>query len=197
MFIKKSKRLLHQISILVLIITIIPLFTFSSLSKKVIRKKDLNILLLTIDTLRADRVGYSGFNIETPHLDSLAFGGARFMNAVCQVPLTLPSHASILTGTNPPFHGIKNNGPYYLDEKITTLAEILKENDYLTAAFVGAFPLDSQFGLNQGFNLYDDKFKNPDYLKGYEPQRTAEQVYDSAVKLLKLTIRLVPVRPLH
>ena len=75
---------------------------------------------------------------------------------------------------------------YYLKENLTTLAEILKERGYQTAAFIGAFPLDSQFGLNQGFNLYDDKFKNPDYLKGYEPQRTAEQVYDSAVKLLKL-----------
>jgi len=185
MFINKSKRLLHQISILILIITIIPLFTFPSLTKKVKRKKDLNVLLLTIDTLRADRVGYSGFNIETPHLDSLAFGGARFMNAVCQVPLTLPSHASILTGTNPPFHGIKNNGPYYLDEKITTLAEILKKNDYLTAAFVAAFPLDSQLGLDQGFDIYDDQYNTPEYLKPHGPQRLAEDVFKSAAHWLK------------
>jgi arylsulfatase A-like enzyme/tetratricopeptide (TPR) repeat protein len=140
----------------------------------------LNVLLITLDTIRADRLGYSGYNIQTPHLDALAFGGARFMNAVCQVPLTLPSHASILTGTNPPFHQIKNNGTYFLDENLITLAEILKQEGYQTAAFIGAFPLASQFGLDQGFDLYDDGFKNPDHLKGYEPQRIAEQVFDRA-----------------
>ncbi|MFQ6070776.1 MAG: sulfatase-like hydrolase/transferase [Candidatus Aminicenantales bacterium] len=147
---------------------------------KVLRHKGLNVMLITIDTLRADRVGYSGYSIQTPNLDSLAYGGARFMNAFCQVPLTLPSHASILTGTNPPFHRIKNNGTYYLKAEFTTLAEVLKQAGYQTAAFVGAFPLDSQFGLNQGFDFYDDRFENPDYLKGYEPQRTAQQVYKAA-----------------
>lgn len=148
--------------------------------RKVIRREGLNVLLITLDTLRADRVGYSGYAVETPHLDFLARGGARFMNAVCQVPLTLPSHASILTGTNPPFHMVKNNGTYILRQNATTLAEILRGKNYETAAFIGAFPLDSQFGLDQGFSLYDDQFKNPAYLAGYEPQRTAEQVYGAA-----------------
>jgi len=153
--------------------------------RKIIRREDLNVLLITIDTLRADRVGYSGYAVETPHLDFLACGGARFMNAVCQVPLTLPSHASILTGTNPPFHKVKNNGTYFLRENDTTLAEILRERNYETAAFIGAFPLDSQFGLDQGFGLYDDQFKNPEYLAGYEPQRTAEQVTGAAAAWLE------------
>ncbi|UCC39774.1 MAG: tetratricopeptide repeat protein [Candidatus Aminicenantes bacterium] len=165
-------------------ITTTPLFSFSLSAKKVKKNKNLNVLLLTIDTLRADRVGYSGFNIDTPNLNSLAFGGARFMNAVCQAPLTLPSHASIFTGTNPPFHGIKNNGPYYLDKKITTLAEILKKKGYLTAAFVGAFPVDSQFGLDQGFDIYDDQYNTPEYLKPHGPQRLAEDVFKSAAHWL-------------
>ena len=177
-----TKRFLSCfVYIIVAVLFIFLLFLYPSYFKTedtVVKNKDLNVLLITIDTIRADRVGYSGYDIETPHLDSLAHGGARFMNAICQVPLTLPSHASILTGTNPPFHQIKNNGTYYLKESFKTLTEILKEKGYQTAAFIGAFPLDSQFGLDQGFDIYDDEFRNPDHLKGYEPQRVAEQVYD-------------------
>jgi arylsulfatase A-like enzyme/cytochrome c-type biogenesis protein CcmH/NrfG len=179
----KGKRLLPLIVIVLRI-----LFSAGACSpksdRKVIQREDLNVLLITIDTLRADRVGYSGYAVKTPNLDLLARGGAQFMNAVCQVPLTLPSHASILTGTNPPFHQVKNNGTYALRQSDTTLAEILRERGYETAAFIGAFPLDSQFGLDQGFGLYDDNFKNPDYLAGYEPQRTAEQVFDAAAAWL-------------
>jgi len=157
----------------------------AKMERKVINREDLNVFLITIDTLRADRVGYSGYAVETPHLDLLARGGARFMNAVCQVPLTLPSHASILTGMNPPFHKVKNNGTYFLRENDTTLAEILRQRNYKTAAFIGAFPLDSQFGLDQGFSVYDDQFKNPASLAGYEPQRTAEQVTGAAAAWLE------------
>lgn len=157
---------------------------FPSSPKKVKKDENLNVLLLTIDTIRADRVGYAGFDIETPNLDYLASKGAAFMDAVCQVPLTLPSHVSILTGTNPPFHKIRNNSPYYVSQDLTTLAEILKEKGWATAAFVGAFVLDSRFGLDQGFDLYDDQFETPEYLKPYEPQRLAEDVYDSSARWL-------------
>lgn len=143
-------------------------------------KGGLNVLLITIDTIRADRVGFYGYPIETPGMDFLAEEGACFMNALCQAPLTLPSHASIMTGTNPTFHQIKNNGTYYLKERFTTLAEVLRENGYRTAAFIGAFPLHAKFGLDQGFELYDDEFDNPAYLEGYELQRTAENVCSSA-----------------
>lgn len=155
------------------------IFPLYSLAEKIRKDENLNVLLLTIDTLRADRVGYAGFDIETPNLDLLASKGVAFMDAVCQVPLTLPSHVSILTGTNPPFHGLKNNGPFSLSPDLTTLAEILKENGYTTAAFVGAFVLDSRFGLDQGFEFYDDQFETPEYLKSFEPQRLAEDVYNS------------------
>lgn len=171
-------------AILISIMSVALVLTGSSLADKVKRQKDLNVLLLTIDTLRADRVGYCGYDIETPHLDSLAFGGTAFLNAVCQVPLTLPSHASILTGTNPPFHGIKNNGQY-VSAEMTTLAEILSENGYIPAAFIGAFPVDSQFGLDQGFELYDDDYNTPEYLQPHGPQRLAEAVFSSAAQWLR------------
>jgi arylsulfatase A-like enzyme/Tfp pilus assembly protein PilF len=171
-------------AILISIMSVSLVLPGSCLADKVKRQKDLNVLLLTIDTLRADRVGYCGYDIETPHLDSLAFGGAAFLNAVCQVPLTLPSHASILTGTNPPFHGIKNNGEY-VSAEMTTLAEILSENGYVPAAFTGAFPVDSQFGLDQGFELYDDDYSTPEYLQPHGPQRLAEAVFSSAAQWLR------------
>lgn len=154
-------------------------------NNKVEKNSNLNVLLITIDTIRADRVGYEGYNIETPNLDSLAYDGVRFMNAVCQAPLTLPSHASILTGTYPAYHQVKSNGPYYLEGDFTTLAEILKKNNYLTSAFVGAYVLGSEFGLSQGFDFYGDDFITPDYLAKHEPQRLAEDVYNSADKWLE------------
>ncbi|GAH57211.1 unnamed protein product, partial [marine sediment metagenome] len=107
------------------------------------------------------------------------------MNAVCQVPLTLPSHASILTGTSPLYHQIRNNEDFVLEEDFTTLAELLKNKGYLTAAFISAFVLNSQFGLNQGFDFYDDKYETPEVLKPYGPQRRAEQVYSSAASWIE------------
>jgi len=178
----KMKTRNFLISVILGITIILPNFVFSK--NKVKKNPDLNILLITIDTIRADRVGYAGYDIETPRLDSLAYKGARFVNAVCQVPLTLPSHASILTGTNPPYHQIKGNGPYYVSEELTILAEILKNHGYSTSAFVGAYVLDSEFGLNQGFDHYDDDFITPEYLVKHEPQRLAEKVFSSVEKWL-------------
>ena len=114
-----------------------------------------NLLLVTIDTLRADRVGAPGL---TPTLDALASAGLRFTNAYAHAPVTLPSHASMMTGLTPLGHGVRNNGSYRLAAAHVTLAELLKAAGYRTGAFVGAFVLDSQFGLNQGFDEYDDRF---------------------------------------
>ena len=173
-----------MMTIFILVIFVVSFLAGSSVTDKVRKQKDLNVLLLTIDTLRADRVGYCGYDIETPHLDFLASGGTAFLNAVCQVPLTLPSHTSILTGTNPPFHGIRNNGEYVTPE-ITTLTEVLSENGYTPAAFIGAFPVDSQFGLDQGFERYDDDYNTPEYLQPHGPQRLAEAVFASAAQWLR------------
>lgn len=117
-----------------------------------------DLLLITIDTLRADHLGsYGNQKVRTPNLDALAKRSLFFENALCPAPLTLPSHTSLMTGRYPIRHGIHDNAGV-VDPKETTLAEILRANGYHTYAFVGGFPLDHRFGLNQGFDLYDDVF---------------------------------------
>ncbi len=115
------------------------------------------VILITVDTLRADRLECYGYRkIKTPNINRLASEGIRFANAIAQVPLTLPSHCSILTGTFPIFHGVRDQAGFYLPEKRTTLAQVLKAQGFATAAFVSAFVLDSRFGLNRGFDRYDE-----------------------------------------
>jgi choline-sulfatase len=117
-----------------------------------------NLVLITVDTLRADHLGCYGYkSIQTPNMDRLASEGVRFETVVSQVPLTLPSHCTIMTGTYPVFHGVRDNVGYRLPESKTTLAAMLKNQHYQTAAFVGAYVLNAKFGLNQGFDHYDDK----------------------------------------
>jgi arylsulfatase A-like enzyme/Tfp pilus assembly protein PilF len=117
-----------------------------------------NVLLITIDTLRADALGCYGGPAATPALDRLAAGGIRFDFAHAHAVTTLASHASILTGTYPFQHGIRDNSGYRLAPRSQTAAARLKGAGYATAAFVGAFPVHSRFGLNQGFDVYDDRF---------------------------------------
>lgn len=118
-----------------------------------------NVILVTIDTLRADYLGsYGSKRVETPHLDRLAREGARFTNAATTVPFTLPAHSSIMTGTYPPYHGVRENVGYALGEDVPTLAATLAEAGYHTAGFVSAFVLDSRWGIGRGFEHYDDEF---------------------------------------
>jgi choline-sulfatase len=118
-----------------------------------------NVLLITIDTLRADRVGaFGGPGGLTPNLDRLASEGLRLTRAYSAAPLTLPSHASILTATSPPAHGLRANGLFRLGPSLPTLATVLKAAGYRTGAFVGSFVLDARFGLNRGFDEYDDRY---------------------------------------
>ncbi len=117
-----------------------------------------NVLLVTIDTLRADALGCYGGPATTPALDRLAAGGVRFTFAHAHAVTTLASHASILTGTYPFQHGIRDNSGYRLPAEARTVSTLLKPRGYRTAAFVGAFPVHSRFGLNQGFDVYDDRF---------------------------------------
>src|SRR5262245_47864443 len=116
-----------------------------------------NILLITIDTLRADALGSYGGRAATPALDRLAADGVRFDFAHAHAVVTLPSHASILTGQYPFQHGIRDNSGYRLGANARTAATLLKRAGYATAAFVAAFPVHSRFGLNQGFDAYDDR----------------------------------------
>lgn len=127
---------------------------------------ELNVILITIDTLRADHLECYGYpDVETPNINRLAQDGTRFKYETIQVPLTFPSHSTIMTGTYPLYHGVRDNGGFYLDDKHITLAEVLKQQDYATAAFVAAFVLDSRWGLDQGFDYYYDNFDLTKYKK--------------------------------
>jgi arylsulfatase A-like enzyme len=118
-----------------------------------------NVVIISIDTCRADLLGCYGYprNI-SPNIDKVAKDGILFENTFTPIATTLPAHSSMFTGTIPPYHGIHDNDGYVLDESAVTLAEMLKQNGFNTSAFVSAFVLDSQFGLDQGFDLYDDNF---------------------------------------
>ena len=119
--------------------------------------RDANIVLITIDTLRADHLPAYGYSkVKTPSMDRLAAQSILFEDAVAHAPMTLPSHVSILTGLLPVVHGVHDNAGFILNPNVTTLAEVLKQKGYVTAAFVSAFVLDSQFKMDQGFDLYSD-----------------------------------------
>ncbi len=122
------------------------------------QERPARVLLITIDTLRADHVGAYGANgAHTPTLDALAQGGVRFDAAISPAPLTLPSHATLMTGLDPDRHGVRHNAVFALAPEIPTLAERMREAGFGTAAFIGAFVLDHRFGLARGFDRYDDR----------------------------------------
>ncbi len=128
------------------------------------RASSLNVVVVTLDTTRADRLGCYGFKgIDTPNLDALARESVVFENETATVPLTLPSHTSIFTGLVPPHHGVRDNGGFVLAEDKTTLAERLKAAGYATGAFVAAWVLEGRWGLNQGFDHYGDQFELSKY----------------------------------
>ena len=139
-----------------------------------------NILLVTIDTLRADRVQRR----LTPTLDALAEAGLRFTRARTAVPLTLPSHVTIMTGLLPNEHGVRKNGER-LAPTVPTLAGRLQAAGYKTGAFVGAYVLDSRFGLARGFDRYDDRVRrNPESIERLEAERRGSEVVDAATAWL-------------
>lgn len=146
------------------------------------RTADRNVLLVTIDTLRADALGSYGSGVATPNLDRLAATGARFDFAHAHAVVTLPSHASMLTGLYPYEHGIRDNAGYRLDAGFDTMATLLKQAGFETGAFVGGFPLDQRFGLAGGFDEYDDRVgevvASVDFLL---PERRADAVADAAL----------------
>jgi arylsulfatase A-like enzyme/Flp pilus assembly protein TadD len=138
-----------------------------------------NVILVTLDTTRADRVGcYGCSSARTPTLDALARAGALFEFARTPYPLTLPAHASLLSGLNPSEHGLQVNGSGRLSNDIPVLAELLQAANYDTGAFIAAYVLNSKFGLSRGFDMYDDD------LAASAPQRpTADRRRDGQVVL--------------
>ena len=148
---------------------------------------DLSLLLITLDTTRADRIGAYGFaDIETPHLDRLAAEGVLFEQAQAVAPLTLPAHSSIFTGEFPPAHGVRDNGGFYLADEHVVLAEILRDEGFRTGGFVGAFVLDAKWGISQGFDHYFDDFELSDTIRLAlnEIERPAGEVTDAALAWL-------------
>jgi len=146
-----------------------------------------NVLIITMDTTRADHIGCYGYKeARTPNIDSIAARGVRFAKAYTPAPLTLPAHCSIFTGKYPFAHHVRNNGSYHLTPDQKTLAGILNENGFAaTSAFVASFTLDSRFGLAQGFDVYDDTFKTQEVLKTYRSERTADKVVSSFLNWLQ------------
>jgi arylsulfatase A-like enzyme len=150
-----------------------------------ISDKKSNVVLIIIDTIRADRLGCYGYPIATsPNIDALASEGMLFEQAVTCAPVTLPSVSAILTSTYPAINNVRYNGKFFLSDASVTLAEILRDNGYETGAFIGGFPLDSRFGVDQGFDIYDDDFsrstdRRPRQWIGHETEdfeRTAAEV---------------------
>jgi arylsulfatase A-like enzyme/Tfp pilus assembly protein PilF len=145
-----------------------------------------NVVLITIDTLRADHVGaYGAAPGATPALDALAADGVRFANAVSPIPLTRPAHASLLTGLYPPEHGIRDNLPAKLEASIPTLATRLKAKGYHTAAFVGSFLLGRGSGFEAGFDVMGDgSAAGAGDRIGARAERRAQEVADEALEFL-------------
>ena len=156
-----------------------------------------NVLLVTIDTLRADRVGaFGGPPGLTPAFDRLAAAGVRFEAAWAAAPLTLPSHASLMTALDPPHHGLRANGVGRLPDGIATLASAMAASGWRTAAFVGAFVLDHRFGLDRGFATYDDEIpKVPGRRSGLEAERPGRVVVDRALAWLEAERHSRPGEP--
>ena len=141
------------------------------------------MLLVTVDTLRADAVGFGGSALaDTPTLDRLAAGGRAYERAHAHNVVTLPSHANILTGRLPFEHGVRDNSGFVLPEDVPTAATLLAGAGFATAAVVGAFPLDARYGLDRGFDLYDDRY--PEASVGTE-FRLSERRGDEVVALAR------------
>jgi len=146
-----------------------------------------NLLLITIDTLRPDRLScYSSPHLKTPNIDNLAKMGTLFSRAFAHTPTTLASHANILLGVTPPSHGVRANAYFAVRQESPTLAGYLKNHGYSSGAFVGGYPLDSKFGLDRDFETYDDDFGGLGYKKHSVLERKAEVVIDRALGWLRI-----------
>jgi arylsulfatase A-like enzyme/tetratricopeptide (TPR) repeat protein len=147
-----------------------------------------NVVLVTLDTTRADHLGCYGYSLPTtPNADALAARGVVFDHASTVAPLTLPAHSSIMTGMLPTYHGVRVNGNAALGQSLETLAEVFSKRGYETGAFIGAFVLDGRWGLNQGFQHYDDRFdlKKYKHLDLGTVQRPGNEVMDAALAWLE------------
>ena len=190
--IAKSAKNILLLAILCLLLGLAPI-TFAA-SPSQTRKPRPNVILITIDTVRADHLGcYGAKNAQTPTLDALAHDGIVFERAISQVPLTWPSHTVILTGTYPFQNGVQDFTGTPLAPQFRTVAQAFKDHGYRTGAVVSAFVLDRSWGLARGFDFYDDAF-SPEQFKNRDlglVERTAGESVTRALKWLQTN----PQRP--
>ena len=173
-----NQRKNHVIVIIAVVFILIGAAVIYFLSARGKTGKTQNVLVITLDTTRADRIGaYGCKDARTPYIDRLAQEGTLFEQASGSVPITLPSHCTIFTGSSVLYHRVKSNGTYFLPAEVDTLAEILKKQGFETAAFVSSFTVDSRFGLDQGFDVYDDDVETKGAgVKAYASERPAGMV---------------------
>jgi len=185
---KKSIYIISAILVvlILMIVFMLPKLNRDDLARLRIRG-DLNFILVTVDTLRADRIGCYGFpGVKTPTMDLFASKGMKFNRCIAQSPLTLPSHTTLMTGTHPQHHGVRDNGGFLVPPQLDTLAEQFQQKDYKTAAFVASYVLDSKWGLDQGFDFYFDRFDLSKYktISLGNVQRRGDEVMDEALAWL-------------
>lgn len=165
-------------AVLTFLATAALLCLFGSCKSSSNKAADLNVLLITLDTTRADHIGaYGHSSIKTPNIDNLCRKGVMLQNCYSPVPLTLPAHCSILTGKYSIGHGVRNNGRYYLTKNETTLTRLLKNKGYSTHAVIASFVLLARFGLNQGFDSYDDSIDTHEKAITFKSEIPADAVY--------------------
>lgn len=178
---KKSNPFVWPVVIVVLLLILWLLFFWPASGRGKIK----HIVLISIDTCRADHLSCYAFDKKTtPNIDRIAEQGTLFENVVSPVPITLPAHASMLTGLIPPAHGLHDNSNYVLPGEKVTLSEILKDRGFRTAAFVSSFVLDARFGLDQGFDSYQDDFVKP-FNTVFGLERRGDETTDFAVSWLQ------------
>lgn len=187
----KKKRFLFAFGFLLIVVALAAVYFLALQRSEFARlkgKREFNYILVTVDTLRADRIGCYGYSrIETPYMDLFAARGIKFERCIAPTPLTLPSHTSLLTGTFPTFHGVRDNGGFLVPQEITTLAELFKQEGYQTAGFVAAYVLDSKWGISQGFDYYFDQFDLSRYktISLGQVQRRGDEVIDQVLAWLE------------
>lgn len=183
------KRIISYLAIVTAVALVFFIFIGPGVKSSINRGKlkDLNVIFITLDTLRADFVGvYKKGKAETPSMDAVANEGVVFENCISQSPLTLPSHTTMLTGTYPTYHQIRDNGGFLVPDSLEFVSEVLKKNGFTTSAFIASYVLHSKWGINQGFDYYSDDFD----LSRYEKislgnvQKRAQEVLADAQKWL-------------
>ena len=184
---KKTKKYLLRALVSLFALAILSSSLFFFKLGCFLKKPGYNLLLLTLDTTRADHLRCYGYwNIETPALNRLAREGVMFLRAYAHLPMTLPAHTSILSGTYPLYNGVVDNGGYRVPDEIITLPEVLREHGYTTAGFISAAVLKKTFNLNQGFDYWNEEDIQPQKeMTALVAERKADRTTDAVLKWLK------------